>query len=168
MSAVSKLKAKLGAKDTADIIQHPASKADGENTGERIEVPVDVAREVEAAVNMQQADKVQQTLTQVIATLNCAQDQYGGFVVSAPIGQRIETVNIDSSVGEDAIRAKMKDASGKMPPKSLMDNIKAEIRIGARHAGRQVKTHRRVACSEGTYSIDLGDATGRVVKISNG
>lgn len=168
MSAVSKLKAKLGARDTADIIQHPASKADGENTGERIGVPVDVAQEVEAAVNGQQADKAQQTLTQVIATLNCAQDQYGGFVVSAPIGQRIETVNIDSAVGEDVIRAVMKDASGKMPPKSLMDNIKAEIRIGVRHAGRQVITHRRVAYSEGTYTIDLGDATGRVVKISNG
>lgn len=168
MSAVSKLKAKLGARGSAEIIQLPASKADGEKTGERIGVPDDVAQEVEAAVNGQQANKAQQTLTQVIATLNCAQDQYGGFVVSAPIGQRIETVNIDSAVGEDVIRAVMKDASGKMPPKSLMDNIKAEIRIGVRRAGRQVITHRRVACSEGTYTIDLGDATGRVVKISNG
>lgn len=168
MSAVSKLKAKLDARDTADIIQYPVSKAGGENAGERIAVPDDVAQEVEAAVNDQQADKAQQTLTQVIATLNCAQDQYGGFVVSAPIGQRIETVHIDSAVGDDVIREVMKVASGKMPPKSLMDNIKAEIRISARNTGRQLTTRRRVACVEGGYTIDLGDATGRVVKISNG
>ena len=168
MSAVSKLKAKLDARDTADIIQYPASKAGGENAGERIVVPVDVAQEVEAAVNGQQADKAQQSLSQVIATLNCAQDQYGGFVVSAPIGQRVETVHIDSAVGDDVIREVMKVASGKMPPKSLMDNIKAELRISARNTGRQLITRRRVACVEGGYTIDLGDATGRVVKISNG
>lgn len=168
MSAVSKLKAKLDARETADIIQHPSCKADGENGDERIGVPADVAQEVEAAVNGQQADKAQQTLTQVIAELNCAQDQYGGFVVSATIGQRVETVNIDNAVGEDVIREVMKVATGKMPPKSVMDNIKAEIRINTRHTGRQLTTCRRVACVEGKYTIDLGDPTGRVVKISNG
>lgn len=164
MSAVSRLKTKLGI--PADVIPAPVSGAPG--TGNVVALPPGIAREVEAVVTDQQADKAQKSLAQVITTLNCAQDQYGNFVVSALIGQRIETVSIDSGVGEDVIRSVMKDASGKMPPRSLMDSIKAEMRIGARRAGRQVVTHRRVAHSGNTYTIDLGDATGQVVNVSNG
>jgi hypothetical protein len=163
MSTVSSLKAKLGASTKAEVLQHPASVVPG-----RLIIPEDVAKEVEDAAGQQSQHDSSQKVAGVIASLNCSLDQYGQFVIQVKVGQRLEVLSLASVAGEDAIRAALKAVTGKMPPKSALETMQAEIRIATRNAARRVSTYRRVGRDGSAYLIDLGDKTGQAVRIKNG
>jgi hypothetical protein len=167
MSAIAKLKAKFGAQEASNVVPL-AGKNEPDAGVNRVALPPELADEVSAAANQQSAEAAQQSLAQVIASLDCAENQYGKFVLNASIGGRSECVAIDSAVGEDTIRSAMQAATGKIPPKSKVDEIKASLRIGARQARRQVTMHQRIARVEQSYVVDLGNPTGQAVRIGDG
>ena len=135
---------------------------------ENVQVPADVLDEAKAAGAQSAAKDIQAKLAQALAPLKCAQDQYGEFVIEAHVGQRLEVLNIDSGAGEDAIRQVLKSATSKMPPKTFLDNTKAQLRIDARNANRQITVFQRVARDGGAHIIDLGDPAGQIVRVENG
>ncbi len=96
----------------------------------------------------------------------CSENQYGVFTVNAKVGKRLECIEIESEAGADYIRHVMRDASGKMPPKSEIDNIRASMRIASRQTGKRITVHQRIAKHEGARVVDLGDADGNCIFIS--
>lgn len=161
--AVSRLKAKLGVTETAAVIQHPASAAP-----KKITIPASVVVEAESEAAQQEKQGAAQNLARVLDELNCAIDQYGGFVLRVVVGQRMEVLPLASSAGEDVIRSALKAVTGKMPPKSALETTQAEIRIHVRKTGKHVLTYRRIGKKGNAYLIDLGDTTGRAISIENG
>lgn len=167
MSAIAKLKAKCGVNEPDNVVPLSGKSESGPGEG-CTTLPTDVADEVEGAANEQNAQATQRSLAQITATLDCAQNQYGVFVIKTEIAGRPEYVPLDSAAGEDTIRSAMLAATGKMPPKSKIDDLKASLRIGARQAKRQVAMHQRIARVDQSYLVDLGNPTGQAVSITNG
>ena len=161
--AVDNLKAKFGKGGNAEIVQHPTTV-----TPDKIAIPPVLAVQAESESKQQAEQDTVRKLAGVISSVNCAIDQYGGFVLQVKVGQRLEVLPLESAAGEDAIRAALKAVTGKMPPKSVLETTQAEIRIATRNADRRVKTYRRVGRDHGAYLIDLGDAKGRAVRVENG
>jgi hypothetical protein len=159
-SASQKLKERFGMEATtpkADVIQHPAVAP------AKFDIPTDVFAEVEDENAKAARAGAHAALDRLKS--ECAVSQYGDFFCRGQIGRRIEAINIESEIGADYIRAVMKAATGKMPPKSEIDNIRAFMRMDARAANRRASICQRIASHGGARFIDLGNSVGSCVRI---
>jgi hypothetical protein len=172
MSAVAKLKEKLaaqkvGAGGPAQIVKHPAAD---EQVG-KIKLAGDVVAEVADAAKVAEGEQQEnraRAIKEAAARLEseCSENQFGVFIAQARVGRRLECIEIDSEAGGDYIRQVVRDASGKMPPKGEIDNLRATMRIASRQVGRRITVHQRIAKHDGMRVIDLGDTEGQCVFVT--
>jgi hypothetical protein len=163
-SAKSNINAKLAAgkessENAAKVVRLHASS-------EKVVLPADVA----AASEQQAIQTSQQAAMAALARLKSevAQDQYGEFNCLALVGNRREVINIDSTAGGDYILDVFNSFTGKLPPKSQIDNIRSMLRTEARRAGNRMMVHQRIATRKGVRYVDLGDSEGRCIVIAGG
>ena len=177
-SAAEKLKAKVAPTDTAggpamtsaEVIRiSSASDKPGEANG-TIAVPDDVRAEVETQAKEQTERTDAQKMQRAMESLKAGafEDQFGEFNIRVTIGKRYEVVNIESGAGKDAIRQVVQSETGKLPPKTHIENIQALIRMATRGASKKGLVYQRIASMNGIFLLDLGDQEGRCVRVESG
>lgn len=174
-SAVEMAKSKLGVVSQSDNAEPTTAKvvplsAAVEGRDDKIRIDGDLLADVEAEAKAGSDQDRENNALAAMARLQSevALDQYGEFNCLAMVGSRREVVNIDSAAGGDYIFGVFSAITGKYPPKSQIDNIRAILRNDARNRSARMTVHQRIAALDGARIIDLGDAAGNCVVIRNG
>lgn len=170
LSAAERLRAKVtpssGEAATAKVIQHPTA-ADADD---KIDLPSELRAEVESEATGDAQKDAANKLAQAMDRLNAGafEDQFGEFNISVVVGKRREVVNIESGAGKDAIRQVIHTETGKLPPKTHLENIQALVRMAARRDGKKGTVFQRIARVNGARLIDLGDSEGHCISVTPG